>query len=191
MSRPDLHSFAVLIVDMQKAFVDKHRPTITASVAASQGLVELARAHGLPVLYSVQVAPGGPFEAKLPALARLHPGSVHCELAAELEGAPEADVYEKTAPSFFHGTDLAEELTARGVSSVLIAGTSISGCVRATAIDAMSHGFYPTVVVDASYDPQAESAQQTLADIEYKYGALVNLRDVPELIELSSKVETK
>ena len=118
-----------------------------------------ARAAGIPVLHTnVQYQPGGRdggvFFRKVPALACFEAGA-HPELAAFAEGLEPAageTVITKQYASAFFGTSLASTLTALGVDTVLIAGVSTSGCVRATALDACQHGFVPFVVRDAVGD---------------------------------------
>ncbi|WP_416976038.1 isochorismatase family protein, partial [Streptomyces sp. 4F14] len=76
----------------------------------------------------------------------------------------------KQYPSAFFGTPLASHLTAHGVDTLLIGGLTTSGCVRATALDAMQHGFVPVVVAEAVGDRDPEVHAANLFDIRHKIG---------------------
>src|SRR5690606_38481245 len=93
---------------------------------------------------------------------------------APREGEP---VVTKQYPSAFFGTGLADELHARGIDTVLIAGLTTSGCVRASAVDAMQHGFVPVVVREAVGDRSAQAHAANLYDLELKYADVVSLAD--------------
>jgi len=100
------------------------------------------------VAYEPGGADGGVFFRKLPALASFERGR-HPELAAFAEGLEPAagePVFTKQYASAFFGTRLAEALREKGIDTLLIAGLSTSGCVRASAVDACQHGFVPLVV---------------------------------------------
>ncbi|MEM8905424.1 MAG: isochorismatase family protein [Actinomycetota bacterium] len=80
-------------------------------------------------------------------------------------------------PSAFGGTTLAAHLTAEGVDTLVITGVSTSGCVRATATDAMSSGFAPIVVRDAVGDRDAAAHHANLHDIDTKIGDVIDLAE--------------
>jgi maleamate amidohydrolase len=104
------------------------------------------------------------------------------EIVAEL--APEADdiVVSKTRPSGFFGTDLVDRLRDLGVRDVVVCGGTTSGCVRATVVDAFSHGFGVAVAQDAVFDRSATSHAVTLFDINEKYGDVVPLTAATRLL---------
>ncbi len=77
-------------------------------------------------------------------------------------------------PSAFFGTGLAENLHARGIDTVLITGLSTSGCVRASAVDCLCHGFVPLVVTDAVGDRDARVHEANLFDLAAKTAELVS-----------------
>jgi len=89
----------------------------------------------------------------------------------------------KHYPSAFFATDLASRLVSQGVDTVLIAGVSTSGCVRATAVDACSHGFRSIVVGDAVADRSPLPHVANLFDIEMKYGDVVGLAEAVGYLE--------
>lgn len=90
--------------------------------------------------------------------------------------ATDGMLYKKYASCFF-GTDLFSRLTTLGADTVLLAGTSTSGCVRATAVDACQYGFRPIVVNEAVGDRSASAHAQSLFDLDAKYADVVSLAE--------------
>ena len=88
----------------------------------------------------------------------------------------------KQYASAFFGTSLASTLTALGVDTVLIAGVSTSGCVRATAVDACQHGFVPLVVREAVGDRHPAPHEANLFDLQAKYAEVVTLGQAREYL---------
>lgn len=78
-------------------------------------------------------------------------------------------VISKQYPSAFFGTSLASTLTSLGIDSVILTGLSTSGCVRASCVDAMSHGFIPIVARDACGDRHPAPHEASLFDMQAKY----------------------
>jgi maleamate amidohydrolase len=85
-------------------------------------------------------------------------------------------VVRKTVPSAFFGTGLAAWLAQRGVQTLAVAGAVTSGCVRASVVDAMSHGFRPLVLSDCVGDRAIAPHDANLFDMGQKY-AMVMARD--------------
>lgn len=77
--------------------------------------------------------------------------------------------------SAFFGTSLADELSTRGVDTLLICGCVTSGCVRASAVDAAQHGFRPLVVREAVGDRSPLANEANLIDIDQRYGDVITL----------------
>jgi maleamate amidohydrolase len=177
---------AVLVIDLVRAYTDPAGPfglpDPGPAVTATQALVDAARAGGHPVLWTVvRYAPGledgGLFVHKVPALACFvedAPGGWG-RLALKPE-AGEPVVVKQYASAFF-GTSLASTLHAAGVDTVVLAGVSTSGCVRATAMDALNCGFRPQVVRDACADRTPALHENNLADLDAKYADVTDLRD--------------
>ena len=80
----------------------------------------------------------------------------------------------KLYASAFAGTPLASWLTARGVDTAVVAGFSTSGCVRATATDALTVGLRPIVVRDATADRTPSIRDANLLDLDAKYADVVD-----------------
>lgn len=178
---------ALLVVDFVRAYLAPGSPLyagVEPARAAAERLLGLARAAGIPVMHTNVVyepggADGGVFFRKLPALASFERGR-HPELAAFAEGLepqPGERVFSKQYASAFFGTGLAEALRARAVDTVLIAGVSTSGCVRASAVDACQHGFVPLVVREAVGDRHPAPHEANLFDLQAKYAEVISLAE--------------
>lgn len=178
---------ALLVVDFVRAYLVPDSPLyagVEDARAAAERLLGLARAADIPVFHTNVVyepggADGGVFFRKLPVLACFERGRSP-ELAAFAEGLeprPGETVVSKQYASAFFGTPLASKLKAIGVDTVLIAGVSTSGCVRATAVDACQHGFVPLVVRDAVGDRHPEPHEANLFDLQAKYAEVISLAD--------------
>ena len=179
---------ALLVIDFVKAYLIPGSP-LYAGVDAAHGaavrLLEAARAAGIPVIHTnVEYQPGGRnggvFFRKVPALRSFEAGA-HPELAAfgdGLEPAPGETLITKQYASAFFGTSLASTLTSLGVDTVLIAGVSTSGCVRASAVDCCQHGFIPVVVRDAVGDRAPGPHEANLFDLQAKYAEVRGLDEV-------------
>ena len=144
-------------------------------MARTVPLPSAARAHEIPVvftrvLYSEGAAEGGHFVRKIPALRRLVSGALASELVTELAPRPNEVVLVKQYASAFFGTSLASMLTAQGVDTIVLTGCSTSGCVRATAVDGMQHGFRVIVPRECVADRAPEPHEANLFDIDAKYG---------------------
>ena len=88
----------------------------------------------------------------------------------------------KQYASAFFGTSLASTLRAAGIDCLLVTGFSTSGCVRATAVDALQHGFVPFVVRDACGDRHPAPHEANLFDLQAKYAEVVTEEEAMRLI---------
>jgi len=179
---------AVVVVDVVTAYLDPASPLSDAggrfekARAAGAELVDVARAHDVPVLFTevrlgADGLDGGHFRRKVPALAAFEPGSPWAAFPDAPAPLPGEVVVTKQYASAFFGTSLASTLRFLGVDTVLVVGFSTSGCVRATATDALQHGFRPIVVDEACGDRDAQVHEQNLFDLDAKYADVVSLAD--------------
>jgi nicotinamidase-related amidase len=158
-------------------------------VAAIARLAAATRAAGFPVVYTtVAYDEAGKeraavFIEKVPALLALEAGSSFVEIEPRL--APEANetVLTKLFASAFYGTTLDELLAAEGCDGVIVTGASTSGCVRATVVDALQHGYRVVVPREAVGDRNPAAHEANLYDIDAKYGDVLPLEDVLEHLE--------
>lgn len=181
---------ALLLVDPARAYVDPDCPLyagVEPAVDAMKALLAGVRRAGIPVVvtrvrFRTDGGDGGVFYRKVPTLRVFAEGSPYGDFIDGL--APTADelTVTKQYPSAFFGTSLATYLTANGVDTVLIAGLSTSGCVRATALDAMQHGFVPVVVEDAVGDRDPDVHAANLFDIRHKIGEVWPIRQAMDYL---------
>jgi nicotinamidase-related amidase len=179
---------ALLVIDFVRAYLVKDSPLyagVEAAQAAAVQLLAAARAARIPIVHTNVVyqpggRDGGVFFRKVPALTSFEAGARPdlAAFAAGLEPSPGETVISKQYASAFFGTSLASTLTALGVDTVLIAGLSTSGCVRASAVDCCQHGFIPIVVAEAVGDRAAGPHDANLFDINAKYGDVLGLDEV-------------
>jgi maleamate amidohydrolase len=173
---------ALCIVDFVNGFVDPAifgGGNIAQAVAQTVALLAAARACGLPVAFSLVVyaADGSDdcaFVRKVPALAGLTEDAPASQIVAALAPGPHELILRKTQPSAFFGTGYAERLRELGVDTVIVAGCTTSGCVRATAVDAMSHNFRTIVARDCIGDRSLDAHEANLFDMEQKYADLMD-----------------
>lgn len=173
---------ALLVVDVVMAYLEPASPLyagVETALASCERLIEAARSAGLPVIftkveYSEGGADGGIFYRKVPALQAFDRGSPLGEFPQTIKPQPQELVITKTYASAFFGTVLASTLTSQAIDGVFICGFSTSGCVRATALDACQHGFLPFVVRDACGDRHPAPHDQSLFDVQAKYGEVVS-----------------
>jgi maleamate amidohydrolase len=177
---------ALLVVDLVRAYTEPGGPFLlpdpAPAVAATADLVDAARAAGRPVVWTVVrytrgLSDGGLFVRKVPALAAFAEDAEGGWGGLVLKPAPGEPVIAKQYASAFFGTSLAATLHSGGVDTLVIAGVSTSGCIRASATDALAHGFRPQVVRDACADRTPELHEQNLRDLDAKYADVVDIAE--------------
>jgi maleamate amidohydrolase len=172
---------ALLIVDVVMAYLDPASPLyagVEDALASNVRLVAGARAAGVPVIFTNVVyqpggIDGGMFFRKVPALKAFVRGSPAGAFPPTLQPETDELVLSKQYPSAFFGTSLASTLHAAGIDTLLITGFSTSGCVRASALDALCLGFAPFVVRDACGDRDPRPHEQNLFDMAAKMAEVV------------------
>jgi nicotinamidase-related amidase len=183
---------ALLVVDVNVGFTDPASPLVCDLedvVAAIRRLLEEARRAGLPVVYTtVSYGEGDKVAAaafidKIPALLTLEAGSRWVEIDPRIAPEPGEPVLNKLFASAFFGTALSSLLVAAGCDSVIVTGASTSGCVRATVVDAIQHGYRPLVPREAVGDRNAAAHEANLDDIDTKYGDVVSVDEVVAHLE--------
>ena len=177
---------ALLVVDLILGFTRVSSPLgsdLGAVVGATRRLLDSARSMELPIFftttaYSDNLRDAGLFVLKVPSLAVLVRGSEEVELDPALERRPQETLIEKQYASAFFGTSLASDLRALSVDTLIVSGATTSGCIGATVVDALQHGFRPIVPAECVGDRSPEAHRANLLDIQGKYGDVTELDEV-------------
>ena len=173
---------ALIVIDMVEAYLQPGSPLyagIEDAVASAARLAAVARQCGAPVIFTnVEYQPGGAdggvFFRKVPALKVFEKGSPLGAFPPQLSPEYGDFVITKRYASAFLATHLAATLTSRGGDTLLSAGVSTSGCVRATALDTCQSGFLPFVVRDACGDRHPGPHEANLFDLQAKYAEVIS-----------------
>jgi maleamate amidohydrolase len=177
---------AVVIVDFVIGFTDPAHfggGNIAPAIARTVDLLALARGRGWPVVHTRVVyaddgSDCGGFTRKVPALRGLTEQSPLSRIVPELQPASGEMVLRKRNASAFFGTELAGWLAARRVDTLLVAGCTTSGCVRATVIDSCSYNFRTIVVEDCVGDRAMGPHEANLFDMRQKYADVMRLEEI-------------
>lgn len=183
---------ALIVIDMIKAYTMEH--SYLYASAYSQVLdkvtdtIDLARQQKLPVCftnlsYDINHYTGGWFLEKIPALKLLTQYPELAEMAEGIVAREDEPVFTKQYASAFFGTSLMSFLNFKRCDSLLVTGVSTSGCIRATATDAMQHGLIPMVVRDAVGDRNPQVHEANLYDLQAKYADIYTLAEVSKQLE--------
>jgi nicotinamidase-related amidase len=173
---------AVLAIDLMRAYFDPASPLCLPSrdcLASAARVLAAARGNGVTVIHTrVEFAPdgsdGGVFVRKVRALEQLFGGGPQSELMPEVAPVEGELVVTKQYASAFFGTSLASTLVATRVDTLVLVGVSTSGCIRASGVDAVQHGFIPLVVRDAVGDRTPATHDANLFDLQAKYAEVVD-----------------
>jgi maleamate amidohydrolase len=179
---------AVLLIDMQNDFCDPDAPTtlypaIRSTYEPIKRLAAAARAKKVPVLYTRGLVAADGSSAGLWRLKMKHhgmqgvqiEGGRGAEIIDELKPEPGDRVINKWRPSAFFRTDLEVFLGVSNIDTLLLCGTSMSGCVRATATDAFMRDIRPMIVREGVADRSEAIMEANLFDVDQKYGDVVTL----------------
>lgn len=172
---------ALILIDFVQGYFDPTDPLYAAPREVLEKALILrdgARRAGVPVFYTNVVyhkggRDGGTFYAKLDALSAFTKDNPMGAWPEGMEPGEDEFVISKQYPSAFFGTSLMSTLTFLKVDTLVITGMTTSGCVRATAVDAVSHGLVPVVVEDACGDRDSGPHEANLFDIKAKYGEVM------------------
>jgi maleamate amidohydrolase len=178
---------ALLMIDFMRGYTTEGAPLfapgVVSAVAESVELLESARRQGIAVVHTNiryhpgHFADGGIWVKKAPVMKDMvegNPLAAFCE--AVLPRADEVVISKQYASAFF-GSSLASMLHAQGIDTVVLAGCSTSGCIRATAVDAVQHGFRTIVVRECVGDRHPAPHEANLFDIDSKYGDVVSKQE--------------
>jgi maleamate amidohydrolase len=178
---------ALIVIDVNRGFTDPASPLVCDLddvVAAIRRVLDEARAAAIPVVFTTVSYDEGDKRAaaafidKIPALLTLEAGTRWVEIDPRIAPRDDEPVLNKLFASAFFGTALSSFLTANGCDSLIVTGASTSGCVRATVVDTIQHGYRPIVPREAVGDRNPDAHAANLYDIETKYGDVVSVDDL-------------
>ena len=177
---------ALIVIDMIKAFTNPDMmlgADLGRQIAATNPLLAAAHERNIPVIFSTvmydeaDVRDAGIWALKQKGVVTLAAGTENVTVDPRLDIRPTDILLVKKYASCFFGTDLVPKLMSRQVDTLIITGCTTSGCVRATAVDAVQNGLRPMVVREAVGDRSAAAHEQSLFDLDAKYADVVSLDD--------------
>jgi len=183
---------AVIVIDYLRAFTDPAMvlgSNLDKEIAETNRVLDSAHKYNVPVMFSVvqyeekDAADGGAWNLKHKGSPTLMAGSPGVEIDPRLHRELQDVIIMKKYASCFFGSDMVSRLMARSADTLIITGCTTSGCVRATAVDAIQYGFRPVVVREAVGDRSAPAHEQSLFDIHIKYGDVVSVDEVLNYFE--------
>jgi nicotinamidase-related amidase len=175
---------ALIVIDMLKGFTDPNMPlgaSLDAEIEAQKPLLEVAHQRNIPVIFSTVIyndadyRDAGLWAIKMKGTLSLKAGTPAVEIDPRLDMRSSDSLLVKKYASCFFGTDLVPRLNSQRVDTLIITGCTTSGCVRATAVDAVQNGFRPMVVREAVGDRSKAAHEQSLFDLNAKYADVVSL----------------
>ena len=178
---------ALVVIDFLAGYTTPGAPFfaegVIDAVANSVDLIAAARAANVMVIHTrvefhSSGKDGGLFVQKVPALRGLVAGAPYAAFDPAVVPQDDELVIVKNYASAFFGTSLQATLSAEGVDTIVLAGCSTSGCVRATAIDGIQHGFRVIVPRECVGDRHQSPHDANLFDINAKYGDVVGRDEV-------------
>lgn len=181
---------ALVLVDVAQAYLQPGSALYVGPngvVECLERVVQAARDAKVPVVFTKVVyqaggIDGGLFYRKVPALKAFRAGSPLGEFPSRLRPEPDDLVIVKQYASAFFGTSLSSTLRTWGVDTVVLAGFSTSGCVRASATDAIQYGFIPYVVREGCGDRDLRPNDANLFDLQAKYAEVVGEEEICRLL---------
>lgn len=201
---------ALLIIDVNYNFCGDKREPILDSIKRFRNscgedawdalphirtLIDKCRAKGIPVIYTTGTVRNDGWDAGGWAwknarsdedIGSQEPKGLNRDgndIMDEIEPGPKDIVIAKHKPSAFYGTPLLGFLNDLGADSLIVTGTTTSGCVRASVIDAFSNNLRCTVVEEGCFDRSQASHAVNLCDMNAKYADIVPIDDVLDYIE--------
>jgi maleamate amidohydrolase len=197
---------AIMVIDVNYNFCgDKDEPILESikrwryscgGVAWSKGIpsilsiLEVESLKGITVIYTTNPRREDGFDLGVWTLKSHRSddvvdvmGHMGNEIVAEVAPLPDDLFIEKRKPSAFFGTPLMSHLNQMGADSLILTGTTTSGCVRATAVDALSYDLRVTIPHEGAFDRGEVSHKMSLFDLHMKYVDVTDTEDVLSYLE--------
>ncbi|VVA49102.1 Maleamate amidohydrolase [Serratia ficaria] len=184
---------ALLAIDFMQGYTTPGAPLfapgVVSAVDESVALLACARQAGIPVIHTNiryhagHFADGGMWVKKAPVMKDMVEGNPLAAFCPPVAPLADEVVLSKRYASAFFGTALAPLLVAQGIDTLLLIGCSTSGCIRASAVDAVQHGFRTIVVRECVGDRHPGPHEANLFDIDSKYGDVVSKREAIDYLK--------
>ena len=183
---------AIIVIDLLQGYTTEgsalYAPGVVECVKEMPELLDAARAKGVPIIHTrvLYTAPnfedGGVWIKKAPVLRDLVEGNPYAEFCDEVVPKPGEPIIVKQYASAFFGTSLVSTLNGLRVDTLIITGCTTSGCIRATAVDAVQHGYRPICVKECIGDRHDGPHEANLFDINAKYGDVISKEETLEYL---------
>ncbi|HXG36015.1 MAG TPA: isochorismatase family protein, partial [Dehalococcoidia bacterium] len=183
---------AVLVIDMINGFTNPELPLgadLSQEIEQIRRITEAARKAGVPVYYTTVAMEERDFDEsiwfrKMPAgFKTLRAGTSAVEVDARLGRLSDEVIISKKYASSFFGTDLLSRLNSQRIDTLIVTGCTTSGCVRASAVDAVQNGLRPIVPAEAVGDRARPAHEQSLFDLQAKYADVLSVDEVVNYLE--------
>jgi len=174
------------VVELAKTYPSSCGEYAFAAIEPTKRLFAAARTAGVPVFYSTGDvrSDGAPRSLNATKRRKVPTDPAVYAIRSDFRPQPGDVVIPKQRASVFYGTPLAAHLTQLGVRSLIVCGESTSGCVRATVVDAYSHGFHVTLVEECCFDRSPLSHMVNLFDMHHKYADVMHVDEVVKHLTL-------
>jgi len=183
---------AIIVIDLLQGYTTEgsalFAPGVVECVKEMPEFLALAREKGVPIIHTrvLYTTPnyedGGVWIKKAPVLRDLVAGNPYAEFCEGVEPREGEPVIVKQYASAFFGTSLVATLNGLGVDTLIITGCTTSGCIRATAVDAVQHGFRPICPRELIGDRHEGPHEANLFDINAKYGDVISKAEIMEYL---------
>jgi len=183
---------AIIVIDLLQGYTTEgsalYAPGVVECVKEMPDFLDLAREKGVPIIHTrvLYTQPnyedGGVWIKKAPVLRDLVEGNPYAEFCEGVVPKAGEPVIVKQYASAFFGTSLVATLNGLGVDTLIITGCTTSGCIRATAVDAVQHGFRPICVRECIGDRHEGPHEANLFDINAKYGDVISKAETMEYL---------
>ena len=177
---------ALVVIDMARAFNDPEHPIGANQDTAVEAIAELlettrelgTRTYFFTTAFQRDLHDAGNWVTKVPVIGTLKLGTPEVDIDDRLARREDESLVVKKASSCFFGTPLNTWLRSEGIDTLIVTGCSTSGCIRATCLDAASHGFNVIVPVECVSDRREDVHLANLFDIDAKYADVMPLTEV-------------
>ncbi len=184
---------ALAVIDLAGGWTEaesQHGADLSSALTGTVALLNAARLRAIPIYFTTMAFDPsrkdrrGNVLRKLPHQSGLLRGTSLVRLHESLERRSTEPLINKSRASAFFGTPLLSYLIDHAIDTLLLAGCSTSGCIRATAESAHNYGLRAVVVREAVGDRSPEAHEYNLMEIDARYADVVSLDAVREYIEL-------